>query len=133
MASFKETQMFKINKQVFYYLFDLVKLSKLNEIKEVKENNLFGYSKATCCQIMKYALNYTKENLDKWITDIMEQNALKHARKEIDGNEWLFLYKQIQDTYKLLKWLKNFDVSNLICAFNDDYLEFVVLPIHFII
>jgi hypothetical protein len=131
MASFKETPMFKINKQVFDYLFDLVKMTN-NEYIIVKEENIFGYSKATCCRIMKYALNYTKENLDKWITNIMEENSLKHSSKQIDGNQWLLLYKQIQDTYKLLKWLKNVDLSNLLCVFNDDYLEFVVLPNYFI-
>ena len=88
MASFKETQMFKINKQVFDYLFILVKMThEINELNEIKEDNLFGYSKVTCCQIMKYSLNYTKENLDKWITHIMEENSLKHSSKEIDGNQ----------------------------------------------
>uniref|UniRef100_A0A6C0ESY1 Uncharacterized protein n=1 Tax=viral metagenome TaxID=1070528 RepID=A0A6C0ESY1_9ZZZZ len=132
MASFKETQMFKINKQVFDYLFELVKMLN-NDIVLVKEENMFGYSKSTCCRIMTNSLKYKKEILDEWISSIMETNALKHARKEIDGNQWLLLYKQIQETYKLLKWLKDVDLSNLICVFNDDYLEFVVLPRHFIL
>ena len=127
MAKFKETQMFKINYQVFEYLYDLAKMT--NEII-IEKDNIFG-CKSACCNIIQ-SLKYTNENLDKWSSCIIETNALKRSKKEIDNNQWLTLYKQLQETYTLLLWLKGVDISNLICEFKDDYVEFVVLPKYFI-